>query len=122
MPGPAERPGDAMLEPERQQIIRKLVQERSVVSVMDLVEILGASEATVRRDINGMAEAGELRRIHGGVEALTPRHESHLVGTPFELNQEVGVAQKRAIAQAAVGLIADGSSIIINGGTTTYAM
>jgi DeoR family ulaG and ulaABCDEF operon transcriptional repressor len=111
-----------MLEAERVRIISKLVQERSVVSVLDLVEILGASEATVRRDINGMAEAGVLRRIRGGVEALTPRHESHLVGTPFLLNQEIGVAQKRAIAQAAVELIADGSSVIINGGTTTFAM
>jgi DeoR family transcriptional regulator, ulaG and ulaABCDEF operon transcriptional repressor len=44
-----------MLEAERLRIISKLVQERSVVSVLDLVEILGASEATVRRDINGMA-------------------------------------------------------------------
>jgi len=111
-----------MLEAERLRIISKLVQERSVVSVLDLVEILGASEATVRRDINGMAEAGVLRRIRGGVEALTPRHESHLVGTPFQLNQEIGVAQKRAIAQAAVGFITDGSSVIINGGTTTFAM
>jgi DeoR family ulaG and ulaABCDEF operon transcriptional repressor len=111
-----------MLEAERVRIISKLVQERSVVSVLDLVEILGASEATVRRDINGMAEAGVLRRIRGGVEALTPRHESHLVGTPFQLSQEIGVAQKRAIAQAAVGFIADGSSVIINGGTTTFAM
>jgi DeoR family transcriptional regulator, ulaG and ulaABCDEF operon transcriptional repressor len=85
-----------MLEAERIRIISKLVQERSVVSVLDLVEILGASEATVRRDINGMAEAGILRRIRGGVEALTPRHQSHLVGTPFQLNQEIGVAQKRA--------------------------
>ena len=112
-----------MLEAERVRIISKLVQERSVVSVLDLVEILGASEATVRRDINGMAEAGVLRRIRGGVEALTPRHESHLVGTPFQLNQEIGVAQKRAIAQAAVAeFITDGSSVIINGGTTTFAM
>ena len=111
-----------MLEAERHRLIAKLVQERSVVSVIDLVEILEASEATVRRDINAMAERGELLRIRGGAQSLTPRHESHLAGMPFELSLGIGVAEKRAIARAAVDLIKDGESIIINGGTTTYAM
>ena len=111
-----------MLEVERRRLIRKLIQERSVVSVADLVDVLDASEATVRRDISALADQGQLRRIRGGAEALTPRHESHLVGVPFELSQGMGVPQKRAIAKAAVELIADGESIVINGGTTTYAM
>lgn len=111
-----------MLEAERHRVILKLVQERSVVSVADLVEIMGASEATVRRDINAMAELGKIRRIRGGAEALTPRHESHLAGMPFRLSQSIGVAAKRAIARAAAELIKDGESIIINGGTTTFAL
>lgn len=111
-----------MLEVERHRLIARLVQERSVIGVTDLVEILGASEATVRRDINALAERGLVRRIRGGAESLTPRHEAHLAGMPFELSRGIGVAQKRAIARAAVELIQDGESIIINGGTTTYAM
>ena len=111
-----------MLEAERHRVILKLVQERSVISVADLVEILGSSEATVRRDINGLSDQGIIRRIRGGAEALSPRHESHLVGMPFSLSRGIGVAQKRAIARAAVAMISDGESIIINGGTTTYAM
>jgi DeoR family ulaG and ulaABCDEF operon transcriptional repressor len=111
-----------MLEAERHKIIGKLVQERSVVAITDLVEILGASEATVRRDVNTLAERGLIRRIRGGAESLTPRYETHLVGMPFELSRDIAVAQKRAIARAAVDLIHEGESIIINGGTTTYAM
>ncbi|MEP7247522.1 MAG: DeoR/GlpR family DNA-binding transcription regulator, partial [Gammaproteobacteria bacterium] len=111
-----------MLEAERQRLIQKLLQERSVVSVSDLVELLGASEATVRRDINSLAESGRIRRIRGGAEALTPLHEAHLVGVPFEMNQDISGIQKRAIARAAAELIRDGESIIINGGTTTYAL
>jgi DeoR family ulaG and ulaABCDEF operon transcriptional repressor len=114
--------GCPVIEVERRRLICKLIHERSVVSVADLVDVLGASEATVRRDINALADEGQLRRIRGGAEALTPRHESRLVGVPFELSQGIGVGQKRAIAKAAVELIADGESIIINGGTTTYAM
>ena len=51
------------------------LKERSVASVQNLVDILDASEATVRRDINGLGDAGQIRRIRGGAEALTPRHE-----------------------------------------------
>lgn len=111
-----------MLEAERHRVILKLIQERSVVSVADLVEILGTSEATVRRDVNALADSGQIRRIRGGAEALTPRHEAHLVGVPFEMSRAIAGPQKQAIARAAAELIKDGESIIINGGTTTFAL
>jgi DeoR family ulaG and ulaABCDEF operon transcriptional repressor len=111
-----------MLEAERHRLILKLVQERSIVSITDLVEMIGASDATLRRDVNALAEGGRLRRIRGGVEALNPRHEPHLVGMPFAISREVAVAQKRAIARAAAELLVDGESIIINAGTSTLAL
>ena len=111
-----------MLEKERHNLILKLVDERSIVSVGDLLDLLGASEATIRRDINALAEKGEVKRIRGGAEAVRPRHQPHLVGMPFAMSQDVSVPQKRAIARAAAELIAPGESIIINGGTTTYAL
>jgi DeoR/GlpR family transcriptional regulator of sugar metabolism len=111
-----------MLEKERHNLILKLAEERSIVSVVDLLDLLGASEATIRRDINALAERGEVKRIRGGAEAVRPRHQPHLVGMPFAMNQDVSVPQKRAIARAAAALIAPGESIIINGGTTTYAL
>src|SRR4030095_3760287 len=50
--------GGPMLEKERHNLILKLVEERSIVSVGDLLDLLGASEATIRRDINALAERG----------------------------------------------------------------
>lgn len=111
-----------MLERERHQLIQKLVDERSIIGVGDLVELLGASEATVRRDINAMAERGEIKRVRGGAEALRPRHRSHLVGVPFALSRDVCVPQKRAIARAAASMVSPGESVIINGGTTTLRL
>lgn len=111
-----------MLERERHNLILKLVQERSIVSVGDLLDLLGASEATIRRDINALAERGEVKRIRGGAEAVRPRHQPHLVGMPFAMSQDISVPQKRAIARAAAELIEPGESIIINGGTTTFAL
>jgi DeoR family ulaG and ulaABCDEF operon transcriptional repressor len=111
-----------VLERERHNLILKLVEERSLISVGDLVELLGASEATIRRDISTLAIRGLLKRVRGGAEAIRPRHQPHLVGTPFAFSLEVNAVQKRAIARATAALIEDGDSIIINGGTTTYAL
>ena len=111
-----------MLERERHRLIRKTAEERSVVSVPDLCELLGASEATIRRDVVAMADRGEIRRVRGGVEALLPRYQPHLVGTPLVLSLESHIAQKRAIAREAVRLIEPGESIIIGGGSTSFCM
>src|ERR1700679_1213916 len=68
----------AMLEAERRRMILKLLRERSVVSVPQLVEMFGVSEATARRDIAALADERKLRRVWGGAESLTPHHETHL--------------------------------------------
>jgi DeoR family transcriptional regulator, ulaG and ulaABCDEF operon transcriptional repressor len=111
-----------VLEAERHRMILRLLEERSIVGVSDLVELLSSSDATVRRDIAALAEEGKLRRVRGGAEAINPRLEAHLVGMPYVMSEEVAVAQKRAIARAASGLIGDNDSIIIAGGTTTYGL
>jgi DeoR family ulaG and ulaABCDEF operon transcriptional repressor len=111
-----------VLERERHNLLLRLVEERSIMRVTELIELIGASEATVRRDINELAKRGDIRRIRGGVEAIRPRHHAHLVGVPFAMNQDIHVPQKRAIARAAAALISPGESIIINGGTTTFAL
>ncbi len=78
-----------VLERERHRIIRNLVEDRSVVSVTELVELLVASEATIRRDIAAMADRGELRRVRGGAEALRPRHQAHLEAVHSEKEERV---------------------------------
>ncbi|HEV2559697.1 MAG TPA: DeoR/GlpR family DNA-binding transcription regulator [Microvirga sp.] len=109
-----------MLERERHGLILKLVNERSIVSIGELVSLLDASEATIRRDINALADQGEVKRIRGGAEAINPRHLSHLAAVPFAVSQGVAMPEKRAIGRAAAALIGANDSIIINGGTTTW--
>jgi DeoR family ulaG and ulaABCDEF operon transcriptional repressor len=111
-----------MHEIERQRIILSEAADRPVVTVGRLVELTGASEATIRRDINGLHLEGRLRRVRGGAEALHPPQMVGIAGRPFSVNEGVNADKKRAIARAAVGLCEDGESIIINGGTTTYQM
>ena len=111
-----------MHEIERQRVILGEVAERPVVTVGQLVELTGASEATIRRDIGALHVEGRLRRVRGGAEALHSPQTVGIAGRPFSVNEGVNVDKKRAIAQAAVDLCEDGESIIINGGTTTFQM
>ena len=111
-----------MHEIERHRIILGEVAEKPVATVSELVELTGASEATIRRDIGALHVAGQLRRVRGGAEALHPPEVRGIAGRPFSVNEGVNIEQKRAIARAAVALCEDGDSIIINGGTTTFQM
>ncbi len=111
-----------MHETERHRIILSAVQDRPVATVVDLVSLTGASEATVRRDIATLHVQKRLRRVRGGAEAIAPPQFVGLAGRPFSVNETINAAQKRAIARAAVALCEDGEPIIINGGTTTFQM
>ena len=111
-----------MHEIERQRIILSEIADRPVVTVAQLVELTGASEATIRRDINALHQDGKLNKVRGGAEALHPPQLVGIGGRHFAASEQMNLAEKRAIARAAVELCADGDSIIINGGTTTYQM
>ncbi len=111
-----------MHENDRHRVILSAVQDRSLVTVADLCNLTGASEATVRRDINALDDAGKLRRVRGGAEALTTTPFVGLAGRPFSYNETINISEKQAIAAAAVELCSDGEPIIINGGTTTFQM
>ena len=111
-----------MHETERHRVILSAVQDRPVVTVVDLCGLTGASEATIRRDIATLHETKKLRRVRGGAEALPPPQVVGLAGRPFSINETINIKQKQAIARAAVELCEDGDPIIINGGTTTFQM
>lgn len=111
-----------MHETERHRIILSAAEDRPVVTVAELCDLTGASEATIRRDIAALHVQGRLRRVRGGAEALNPPAQGALVGRPFSVNETINIAQKRAIARVAAEMCRDGEPIIINGGTTTYQM
>lgn len=69
---------------------------------------------TIRRDLEILADQGILERYRGGARSLLLRGEE----PPFALRIEEGRSAKEQIAAEAAELIADGESIVIDGGTT----
>lgn len=63
-----------MLAEERIRKILTLLEEKKAVSVTDLCQETGASEATIRRDLNELDRQGKLNKVHGG--AVLPRTSS----------------------------------------------
>jgi DeoR family transcriptional regulator, ulaG and ulaABCDEF operon transcriptional repressor len=112
----------AMHERERWQIILTKVRERGVLRVRDLLLATNASSATLRRDLVKLEEMGQVRRVHGGIEAVDAAAQSHLSTRSFGVSQTLNAERKRVVAKAAAAMCADGESIIINAGSTTWFM
>jgi DeoR/GlpR family transcriptional regulator of sugar metabolism len=95
-------------------VIVERLRDAAQVTVAELATITGASEMTVRRDLDVLAAHGVLRRVHGGAVPATPSG----VEPPFAARAVSAQAAKRAIADAAVELIRDGETIVLDSGTT----
>jgi DeoR family fructose operon transcriptional repressor len=95
------------------------VAETGQVTVGELAERFGVSIDTVRRDLDQLAAEGSLVRTYGGAVSL-----STVSRTDRAVDQRLTVQEqeKEKIAALAATLVQDGSTIMINGGTTTLAL
>jgi DeoR/GlpR family transcriptional regulator of sugar metabolism len=102
-----------MLTEERRQLILERLSRDGKVVAAELSASLAVSPDTVRRDLQELAEAGLLRRVHGG--ALPPA-----VGArPYAVRSGQAPVAKAAIARATARLLHDGQVILLDAGTTT---
>lgn len=102
----------------RHEEVLAAVRERGTMSVEALAERFGVTLQTVRRDIKQLADAGLLVRFHGGVRIAASTIENIAYRQRQLLNEDA----KRRIARAVARSVPDGSSLILNIGTTTEAV
>ena len=110
-----------MLTQERHALILEKLEKESVVYLSDLINLLDASESTIRRDLNYLDKAGLLKKVHGGATSLN----SKLINTTefeVEVRQGINKEEKIAIAKYAASLIKNDDLIYIDSGTTTELM
>src|SRR5688572_3918082 len=116
------RPLTLPMNHRRHKRLLRLLEEQGQATAHQLMQWLPASAATVRRDLAWLAARQQLIRVRGGAQRLQRAGNASLRSRAFEQNIGENAAQKRAIARHAAGLCADGDTIIINGGTTTFMM
>ncbi|MCW4385120.1 DeoR/GlpR family DNA-binding transcription regulator [Salinibacterium sp. SYSU T00001] len=107
-----------MYAPERHQSILEQARAHGRVEVRELAELLGVTPETIRRDLTSLERRGLVRRAHGGAIPV----ERTVVGPAVSDRNEILVAEKLAIATAALDELPDGGSVIIDAGTTTIKL
>lgn len=101
------------------QILRQLRQEGSI-SLDVLIERLGASAASVRRDLTKLEATGLVRRTHGGVTLVEPLlYEPFRYDSLFQNREQHRTAEKRRIGLNAAELIQENETVGFTAGTTT---
>ncbi|ATW44221.1 HTH-type transcriptional regulator UlaR [Glaesserella parasuis] len=100
-----------MNENYRHRQLLDLLTERKALSTQEIIELLGISPATARRDINKLSEQGRLHKVRNGAEAIS-------VGF-IPSNREIkNNDEKQRIAEAASKLCKEGDSVVLTCGST----
>ena len=98
----------------RQARIAELVSTQSAVTVEGLAADFEISPETVRRDLSILADAGRIRKVHGGARSVQPKEEG-----PFEDRMNTNTLAKQLIAEKVARLVSPGQSLFMDTGSTT---
>ncbi len=107
-----------MLSAERKLQIAKMINKNGRIKTSELSSIFSVSEMTVLRDLASLEKEGVLKRVYGG--ALAFNDSTHEISSTFR--EMIHPQEKDAIALKAVDLVAQGSTLFMDGSTTTLAL
>jgi DeoR/GlpR family transcriptional regulator of sugar metabolism len=108
-----------VLAQQRQTLILEHLGRAGGVRVSDLVQILGVSDMTVRRDLEVLEQRGLLDKVHGGA---TLRRDGSTDEPGFQAKSVRELVEKDAIGRCAVELVEPGNAVAVTAGTTTYTL
>lgn len=100
----------------REQIMNAL-KRQGRITIQEVVERFGVSEATARRDLELMEKSEPVIRTIGGAmyDGMNAVRE-----LPFAEKEGISFLEKERIAAAAAALIEEGDVVGLSGGTTNY--
>lgn len=104
---------------ERQLRIRQILESRNFLELETLCRDFDASESSIRRDLDVLEKAGLLKRVHGGAVSVSA---SGANGFDYEIECTRQDDEKHRIAKLTSGLIEDGQTVILDGGSTAAAV
>ena len=99
---------------ERRNAIIEMVIAGGSVRIEDLPDAFGVSLMTVHRDLDTLAAQGLIRKTRGLATAMP----STLSESSTEFRSRQNVAEKQAVAAAALAMIEPGQSVILDDSTT----
>ncbi|GGS10534.1 DeoR family transcriptional regulator [Streptomyces nojiriensis] len=103
---------------ERHKFVVGLLMQQNRATVAELAQATGASEMTIRRDLEVLESRGALRRVRGGAVSSLPGG----VEPPYAIRAMSGAQAKERLARAVVELLTDGETVALDTGTTAVAI
>ncbi len=101
-----------MLATERQNTLLKMFRESPTLEVSQVSKELGVSLMTVRRDLNYLADAGKIKRVHGGAMAAS--------SLQFTSRLQVNARVKKQLITKIGHTVPTTGNIYIDGSTTMF--
>ena len=108
----------ALFVEERKMKILEFIEEHRKATVVELCQQFRVSSATIRNDLRDLQTGGMLIRTHGGAMVKTKTG----LESDMSLRKVQNLEEKRRIAEAALALVEDGDTIVLDTGTTTYEL
>lgn len=105
---------------ERKNLVLNLLEKKDFMMVDEIAELVQASKATVRRDLQDMEDSGLVKRFHGGVSLQGKVLVEDSVSLPEMMT--INLDEKKKIAKMAADQVEDGNVIFLDSGSTTYSM
>ncbi len=103
-----------LLVEERRRRMMEILDAQERATVEELVDRFGVSAVTIRGDLDALTATGAIVRSHGGALKRVDASDE-----PIDVKETLHHAEKARIAQAALAMIRDGETIILDSGTTT---
>jgi DeoR/GlpR family transcriptional regulator of sugar metabolism len=108
-----------MMAAKRRREIVEQVRKSGYAEARTLARDLGVDVSTIRRDLDLLGRSGLIQRTHGGALAM---EGAEALDVPYEAKRRERLAEKRAIAEHAAQFVNDGESVILDSGSSTYAL
>ncbi|RFU49741.1 DeoR/GlpR family DNA-binding transcription regulator [Paraburkholderia sp. DHOC27] len=106
------------MKTNRLEAIRHHLYSNGETSIQALADGIGASLATVRRDLQILEQQGVVERSHGGAR-ISSGVDTEVA---FEVRENQHLREKRAIAAAAYDLLTPNSAVFLDAGTTVLQL
>ncbi|WP_229886239.1 DeoR/GlpR family DNA-binding transcription regulator [Streptomyces subrutilus] len=103
---------------DRHKFVVALLMKENRATVAELAGATGASEMTIRRDLEVLESRGALRRVRGGAVSNLPGG----VEPPYAVRAMSGAQAKERLAASVMDLLTDGETVALDTGTTAVAI
>lgn len=104
-----------MIPEERLNQIIEYINRHQYASINSLMDLVGASKSTIRRDLIGLHEAGKITFVRGGAASI---NKTIIKESVYHEKEGKNTIEKQRIGKAAAAMIHSGDTVFITAGTT----